>query len=70
MRRGITITREVAFAAGHDAGNRHMRRAGRSKWNRRDRDAAVEETNRLLALVPVEQGGTLGLNTTKETINA
>ena len=44
----ITITYEIAHAAGWDAGNRSMKKAGRKKWSREDFNAAVKETNRLL----------------------
>jgi len=51
----ITLTREIAFAAGRDAGNRHMTKAGRTKWNREDYNAAATETNKLLDVVDPEQ---------------
>jgi hypothetical protein len=41
------LTRDVAWAAAHDAGNRSMRHAGRTSWNEDDYNAAVEEFNRL-----------------------
>ena len=43
----MELTREIAYAASRDAGNRRMRRAGRSKWSRGDYNAAVREFNRL-----------------------
>jgi len=42
-----TMTRELAWAAGTDAGNNSMRRAGRSVWNKDDYDLAVDTFNRL-----------------------
>jgi hypothetical protein len=45
--RWITMTYELAMAAGRDAGNRSMRKAGRSAWSEEDRDAAYEEFERL-----------------------
>jgi hypothetical protein len=38
---------QLAYAAGMDAGNRSMRRAGRKKWNDRDYAAAVKEFERI-----------------------
>ena len=38
---------KLAHAAGTDAGNRSMRRAGRRKWNDRDYAAAVKEFERI-----------------------
>lgn len=43
----ITMTREIAWAAAWDAGNRHMRQGGRTRWNKSDYNAAVREFNRL-----------------------
>ena len=40
-------TYQLAHAAGIDAGNRSMRRAGRRKWNDRDYAAAVKEFERI-----------------------
>jgi hypothetical protein len=45
------LTPELAYAAGRDAGNRSMRRAGRTAWNEEDWGAAADVTNRLLALL-------------------
>jgi hypothetical protein len=55
------VTTSIAYAAGLDAGNRSMREAGRTKWSPEDAERASEATQRLLSLVPLEQGGTLGL---------
>ncbi len=41
------ITREIARAAGWDAGNRSMKAAGRKAWNAADYAAAVAECDRL-----------------------
>lgn len=41
------ITQSLAYAAGKDEGNRSMRKAGRTAWNRDDYNAAVREFNRL-----------------------
>ena len=38
---------QLAHAAGTDAGNRSMRRAGRRKWNDLDYAAAVKEFERI-----------------------
>ena len=41
------LTRGLAYAAATDAGNRSMRKAGRSAWNEDDYNAAVTEFTRL-----------------------
>jgi hypothetical protein len=38
----ITATYRIAYAAGTDAGNRSMRRNGRTTWNEQDRAAAYD----------------------------
>lgn len=43
----LTLTKEIAFAAAQDAGNRHMRQHGRTSWNEDDYDVACDEYNRL-----------------------
>jgi hypothetical protein len=43
-------TYQLAHAAGIDAGNRSMRRAGRKKWNDRDYAAAIKEFERIWPL--------------------
>ncbi len=43
----ITLTRELAWAASRDAGNRHMKRAGRVVWNLDDWNVAAAEFARL-----------------------
>ena len=48
----ITITYELAMAAGMDAGNRSMIAGGRTTWNLTDRNVAAAESNRLLDLIP------------------
>lgn len=40
----------VARAAGHDAGNRNMRKHGRKAWNDDDWNVAVETMLRILSL--------------------
>ena len=42
-----TLTRELAWAASRDAGNRHMKRAGRVVWNLDDWNVAAAEFARL-----------------------
>ena len=44
----MTLTKELAYAAGRDAGNRSMRAGNRVVWNEDDYNAASEVTNRLL----------------------
>jgi hypothetical protein len=43
----LTMTYDLAMAAGADAANRRMRKAGRSKWSRGDFAAACAEFDRL-----------------------
>lgn len=45
--KGPELTRELAWAAATDAGNRSMRKAGRSAWSRVDYKAAAQEFKRL-----------------------
>lgn len=59
----MLMTREIAHAASRDAGDRHMRAAGRAKWNEDDWNAAVEEYDRLWPLerdLPKIEGVTAG----------
>jgi hypothetical protein len=39
---------DIARAAGHDAGNRSMKAAGRTSWSVDDFNAAAAEMNRIL----------------------
>lgn len=43
----MILTREIAWAAATDAGDRSMRKAGRKAWNEEDLLAAAEEFARL-----------------------
>jgi hypothetical protein len=43
----IALTEAICFAAGRDAGNASMRKAGRKVWAQADYDAACEEFKRL-----------------------
>ena len=45
--REIEVTYEIAHAASQDAGNKHMRAAGRTKWNEDDWNVATAEFERL-----------------------
>lgn len=58
---GITLTRDLAFASGQDAGNVSMRKGCRSSWNEDDRSIATSTTNRLLLHVPFAHGGLGGI---------
>ncbi len=49
----ITLTYVICMAAGRDAGNAHMRKAGRTIWNLDDRNAAAREANRLLDIMGI-----------------
>jgi hypothetical protein len=42
------MTYEIAHAAGQDAGNRSMRKAGRTSWDREDFNIAAKEFSRLM----------------------
>ena len=48
----IKMTRELAFAASLDAGDRAMSAAGRRRWSKFDQNAASKEFNRLWPLCP------------------
>ena len=43
----IEMTRELAWGASIDAATRQARKSGRKRWNRSDRDLAVETFERL-----------------------
>ncbi len=66
----ITLTRDLAFAAGQDAANKAMRiRIGQHpkqalRWNADERDIATSVTNELLLYVPVSAGGLDGFDLT------
>ncbi len=45
------LTYEIARTAGHDAGNRSMRKAGRTMWNIDDYNTAARETGRLIDII-------------------
>lgn len=43
----LQMTYQLAHAAGMDAANRSMRKAGRTSWNEEDYNVGVSEQNRL-----------------------
>lgn len=45
----IKITYHLAMAAGQDAANRQMRKAGRTAWSEEDYNLAAATTGRLLS---------------------
>ena len=49
------MTFDLAHAAASDAGNRSMRKTGRSRWNEDDWNAMVETFDRLWPM-PTEAG--------------
>ncbi len=49
--KGNKMTKAIMYAAGRDAGNRSMKAAGRTKWSRKDFNAAAAEFARLVKLV-------------------
>ena len=48
MKKRIPITYKIAHAAGWDAGNQSMHKAGRKAWNREDYNVAAKTMNCLL----------------------
>jgi hypothetical protein len=48
----VLMTYSLAMAAGQDAANRQMRKAGRKKWSRDDYNEAVRKFN---ALYPLDE---------------
>ena len=46
----VPVDHAVAMAAGRDAGNASMRRAGRTAWNEDDWNAAADAVAALLAI--------------------
>lgn len=46
-RNRVTLTPTIAWAAGIDAANANMRKAGRKRWSIEDRNIAAVTTNRL-----------------------
>lgn len=46
----MELNRKVIYAAARDAGNRSMRKAGRSVWSEADFNAAADEFARLTAI--------------------
>lgn len=61
----ITLTADLAYAAGRDAGNRAMRKRGDTRWSAEDAAIAAATTNRLMLYVPAENGGLQGLQLTQ-----
>jgi hypothetical protein len=47
----MTVTYQVAMAAGRDAGNRSMREANRTEWNDTDWNTATKTTEQLLMTI-------------------
>jgi hypothetical protein len=50
----MIATEKLALAAGLDAGNRSMRKAGRTSWDVSDWDVATAEYMRVRATIPPE----------------
>lgn len=46
----LRLSEAIIWAVAQDAGNRSMRRAGRSAWNDDDRNVACAEFQRLAAI--------------------
>jgi hypothetical protein len=47
----LTLTPEMARAAGRDAANARMRATGRTEWNRADYNTACRVTAKLMATI-------------------
>lgn len=45
----MNATYATAMAAAKDVGNRHMKKAGRTTWNKRDWNAACQTMNALFS---------------------
>jgi len=50
------VTLDMCYAAGQDAGNRSMKKAGRTKWSIEDFNVAANVCNTLLDLKDAELG--------------
>ena len=50
----ISMTDAIAHSIGWDAGNRSMRRHGRTAWCEEDWNAAAEATHKALAAITVD----------------
>lgn len=61
MSNRVTLTRDLAFASGQDAGNASMRKHNRKAWNDEDYNVAARTTNKLLRYVPLSAGGLMGI---------
>lgn len=48
----MTLTQEILWAAATDAGDRNMRKGGRTAWNEEDYETAVAEFYSLAELLP------------------
>lgn len=59
MARHVTLTAALARAAGQDAGNRSMRKAGRTTWSVADWNAAAEVTETLMVTLTKEASGAM-----------
>lgn len=53
----MTITYQIAMAAGRDAANRQARRNGRAAWSEADFNLAANVTAELLVLAPMKVAG-------------
>ena len=49
----MKMTYKLAHAAGWDAANANMRKAGRSAWNEEDAQIACDTANKLMGLCDV-----------------
>ena len=55
MNARVELTYDICMAAGQDAGNRHMRKHGRTAWNEDDWNAAARVSNELLGILNAKQ---------------
>jgi hypothetical protein len=61
----MRITYKLTHAASIDAGNRSMRKGGRTAWNEDDYGACVDEFNRLIPEETVHQSSSRTDDTTR-----
>lgn len=52
----VILTEGLARAAAWDAGNRHMRKDGRKKWNEDDWNTAAKTLEELLSISKYRKG--------------
>lgn len=51
----MILNYDLCMAIGQDAGNHHMRKNGRDRWNEDDREIASKTANELLNAIKKEE---------------